>query len=240
MLFSNKNAINHRTFDTIIKKPVFRVVEAYKALRTNIMFSVPAEEGRAKRVLFTSANPGDGKSTVSVNTAITFAQADMKVVLVDADLRKPTTHKYFGLSSKKGLSNILSGQCSAEEAIIAVPNVENLYLIPSGILPPNPSELLSGKYMEKLMEKLDSIFDVVIIDTPPVTVVSDALSLCRYVNGVIVVASNNKTSFPEMQDAVKRLEFADAKILGVVFNRAKAKGSGKNKKYSNYYSEKQD
>lgn len=240
MLFSKKKSVGSRTFDTIIKKPVFRVVEAYKALRTNIMFSVPAEEAKARRVLFTSANPGDGKSTVSVNTAITFAQADMKVVLVDADLRKPTTHKYFGLPSKKGLSNILSGQCSLEEAIVAVPGIENLYIIPSGVLPPNPSELLSGKYMEKLMAQLEAAFDVVIIDTPPVTVVADALALCGYVDGVMVVASNNRTSYPEMQDAVKKLEFADAKILGVVFNRAKIKISGKKKKYSNYYSEKQD
>ncbi len=240
MLFSKKKTVGNRTFDTIIKKPVFRVVEAYKALRTNIMFSVPAEEARARKVLFTSANPGDGKSTVSVNTAITFAQADMKVVLVDADLRKPTTHKYFGLSSKKGLSNILSGQSSLEEVIMAIPGVENMYLIPSGMLPPNPSELLSGKYMEKLMAQLESMFDVVVIDTPPVTVVADALALCGYVDGVMVVASNNKTSYPEMQDAVKRLEFADAKILGVVFNRAKIQGFRKNRKYSNYYSEKQD
>lgn len=235
MLFKNSGSKSTRTFDTILKKPVFRVVEAYKSLRTNILFSIPAEENRAKKILFTSANPGDGKTTVSMNTAITFAQADMKVIVVDADLRKPTTHKYFGLSSKKGLSNILSGQCGLEECIQSVPDVENLSIITSGILPPNPSELLAGKHVEKLFEKLDEMFDVVIIDTPPVTVVSDALALCNRVDGVIVVTSHNKTTYPEVQEAVKNLKFAEAKILGIVLNRARIKIAARNKKYSNYY-----
>lgn len=239
-MFKNNSKKIVRTFDTIVKKPVFRVVEAYKTLRTNIMFSTPAEENRARKVLFTSANPGDGKTTVSVNTAITFAQADMKVVVVDADLRKPTTHKYFGLSAKKGLSNILSGQCGVEECIQDVPGVDNMYLITSGILPPNPSELLSGKYADMLFEKLETMFDVIIIDTPPVTVVSDALALCKRVDGVLVVAANNRTTYPEVQEAIKNLKFAEAKILGIVYNRAKTKVSGRNKKYSNYYSSKVD
>jgi len=238
-MFGNNTSKIHRTFDTIIKKPVFRVVEAYKALRTNILFSIPAEENRGRKIMFTSANPGDGKSTVSVNTAITFAQADMKVVIVDADLRKPTAHKYFGLPSKTGLSNILSGQCSIEQAIQPVAGVDNLYIITSGILPPNPSELLAGKYSDMLLQKLGEMFDIIIIDTPPVTVVSDALSLCKKVDGVILVASNNRTSYPEVQEAVKNLEFADAKILGVVYNRAKINSIGR-KKYSNYYSQKEN
>ena len=235
MLFKNSGSKSTRTFDTILKKPVFRVVEAYKSLRTNILFSIPAEENRAKKILFTSANPGDGKTTVSVNIAITFAQADMKVIVVDADLRKPTTHKYFGLSSKKGLSNILSGQCGLEECIQSVPDVENLSIITSGILPPNPSELLAGKHVEKLFEKLDEMFDVIVIDTPPVTVVSDALALCNKVDGVLIVTSHNKTAYPEVQEAVKSLKFAEAKILGIVFNRARIKIAARNKKYSNYY-----
>ncbi len=240
MLLSANGTKSRRTFETIIKKPVFRVVEAYKTLRTNILFSIPAEENRAKRILFTSANPGDGKTTVSVNTAITFAQAEMRVVIVDADLRKPTTHKYFGLNAKKGLSNILSGQSGVEECIQKVPDVDNLYLIPSGILPPNPSELLSGKHVDKLFEKLDELFDVVIVDTPPVTVVSDAIPLCKKIDGVVVVASNNRTSYPEIQEAVKNLKFAEAKILGIVFNRARTKINGRNKKYSNYYRHKDE
>ena len=226
-----------RTFNTILKNPVFRVVEAYKTLRTNMLFSVPAVEGRSRRFMFTSANPNEGKSTTSANTAITFAQqTDVKVVLVDADLRKATSHKHFGLSSKKGLSNYLSGQDELDACIQKVPDVENLYLLASGVLPPNPSELLSGTRMESLFAELDKSFDVVIIDTPPINVVADALSICPYVDGVTLVATDNKTTYNELQAAVKQLKVVDAKILGVVLNKARISKNRRRKKYSNYYS----
>ena len=231
---ANKDAAS-RSFDTVINKPVFRVVEAYKTLRTNILFSVPKEEGKARKILFTSSNPGEGKSTVSVNTAITFSQADMKVVLVDADLRKPTTHKFFKISSKCGLSNFLSGQNKLEECIQKINGVDNLDVITSGPLPPNPSELLSGKYMELLIRELEKNYDVIIIDTPPVNVVADALSASKLADGVIIVVSNNKTDKQELQNVVKSLEFAEAKILGIAFNRAKQYFSRKNRVYRNYY-----
>ena len=225
-----------RTFNTILKNPVFRVVEAYKTLRTNILFSVPAVEGRSKRFIFTSANPNEGKSTISANTAITFAQqTDVKVLLIDADLRKATAHKHFGLSAKKGLSNFLAGQDSLDNCIQKVPDVPNLYLMASGVLPPNPSELLSGKQMETLFEQLNSLFDVVIVDTPPVNVVADVLSICPFVDGVILVATDNKTTYNELQDAVKALKVADSKILGVVLNKARTSNYRSRQKYSNYY-----
>ena len=225
-----------RTFNSILKNPIFRVVEAYKTLRTNILFSVPAVEGRSKRFMFTSANPGEGKSTTSANTAITFAQqTDVKVLLIDADLRKSTAHKYFGLSSKRGLSNFLSGQNELDDCIQKVPGTETLYLMASGFIPPNPAELLAGKQMDVLFEKLDEMFDVVIIDTPPVNVVSDALSICRFADGVTLVATDNKTSYTELQDAVKQLKIADAKILGIVLNKARTSNYRSRQKYSNYY-----
>ena len=225
-----------RTFNTILKNPVFRVVEAYKTLRTNILFSVPAVEGRSLRFMFTSANPNEGKSTTSANTAITFAQqTDVKVILVDADLRKSTLHKYFGLSSKRGLSNFLSGQDELENCIQRVPNVENLYFMASGVLPPNPAELLAGKRMDVLFSELDKMFDIVIIDTPPVNVVADAIPISSFVDGVIMVATDNKTTYNELQDAVKSLKVADAKILGVVLNKARTSNYRSRQKYSNYY-----
>ena len=234
--FKKKKKRSTRTFNSILKNPIFRVVEAYKTLRTNILFSVPAVEGRSRRFMFTSANPGEGKSTTSANTAITFAQqTDVKVVLIDADLRKSTAHKYFGLSSKKGLSNFLAGQNALDECIQKVPGMENLYLIASGVVPPNPAELLAGKQMEVLFEELDKRFDVVIVDTPPVNVVSDALSICRFADGVTLVATDNKTSYSELQDAVKQLKIADARILGIVLNRARTSNYRSRQKYSNYY-----
>lgn len=235
-MFNLKKKKSTRTFNTIIKNPVFRVVEAYKTLRTNILFSIPAVEGRSKRIMFTSANPNEGKSTTSVNTAITFAQqTDVKVLLMDADLRKSTAHKYFGLASKKGLSNVLAGQDTLENCIQRVPDMQNLYLMASGVLPPNPSELLSGKRMEALFEELDNSFDIVIIDTPPVNVVADALSICTYTDGVILVATDNKTSYTELQAAVNQLKIADARILGVVLNKARTSNYKSRQKYSNYY-----
>ena len=225
-----------RTFNTILKNPLFRVVEAYKTLRTNMLFSVPAVEGRSRRFMFTSANPNEGKSTTSANTAITFAQqTDVKVLLIDADLRKATAHKHFSLSSKKGLSNYLSGQDELDDCIQKVPDIENLYLLASGVLPPNPSELLSGARMENLFAELDKRFDVVIIDTPPINVVADALSICPYVDGVTLVATDNKTTYNELQAAVKQLKVVDAKILGVVLNKARLSNYRRRKRYSNYY-----
>ncbi len=225
-----------RTFNTILKNPVFRVVEAYKTLRTNILFSVPAVEGRSKRFIFTSANPNEGKSTISANTAITFAQqTDVRVLLIDADLRKATAHKHFGLSSKKGLSNFLAGQDTLENCIQKVPDVPNLCLMASGVLPPNPAELLAGKQLEILFEELNKLFDVVIVDTPPVNVVADALSICPFVDGVILVATDNKTSYNELQAAVNQLKIADAKILGAVLNKARTGNYRSKQKYSNYY-----
>ncbi len=235
-MFKFKKKKSVKTYYTILKSPVFRIVEAYKTLRTNILFSIPAVENRSKRFMFTSANPGEGKSTVSANVAITFAQqTDVKVLLIDADLRKATAHRYFGLSSKKGLSNYLAGQNELEECIQKVQGVDNLYLLASGVLPPNPAELLAGKQVDVLFEKLDSTFDVVIIDSPPVNVVADALSLCRFADGVTLVATDNKTSYTEVQDAVKQLKFANAKILGIVLNRARQSNYRSRQKYSNYY-----
>lgn len=234
--FSKKKKKSTRTFNTILKNPVFRVVEAYKTLRTNILFSVPAVEGRSKRFIFTSANPNEGKSTTSANTAITFAQqTDVRVLLIDADLRKATAHKHFGLSSKKGLSNFLAGQDTLENCIQKVPDVPNLCLMASGVLPPNPAELLAGKQLEVLFEELDKFFDVVIVDTPPVNVVADVLSICPYVDGVIIVATDNKTSYSELQAAVNQLKIADAKILGAVLNKARTGNYRSRQKYSNYY-----
>lgn len=235
-MFGFKKNKSTRNFNTIIKNPVFRVVEAYKTLRTNILFSIPAVEGRSKRIMFTSANPNEGKSTTSANTAITFAQqTDVKVLLIDADLRKATAHKYFGLSSKKGISNVLAGQDTLDNCIQRVPDMQNLYLMASGVLPPNPAELLAGKRMESLFEELDKRFDIVIIDTPPVNVVADALSICTYTDGVILVATDNKTSYNELQAAVNQLKIADAKILGVVLNKARTSNFRSRQKYSNYY-----
>ncbi len=219
----------------------FRLVESYKALRTNLLFSLPAkEETNCRKILFTSAGPGEGKSTTTVNLAVSLSQTEVKVLLIDADLRKPTVHRYFGIQSRLGLSNLLSGMNSREECIHSVKDLPNLSVIPAGILPPNPSELLSSSAMGKLLSDFEKIYDYIIIDTPPVNVVTDALALVSRVDGVAFVTAYRKSTYPEISRAVASLRFANANILGVVLNGVVHEngkyGFGKNRNvaYSSY------
>ena len=201
-----------RKYITIIDNQTFSLVESYKSLRTNILFSLPAKENSCRKILLTSANPGDGKTTTAVNIAITLAQANIRVLLIDADMRKPTVHKYFGIESRVGLSNALSGMNKLDECILPVEKTQNLWVIPSGILPPNPSELLSSNNMAQLIETLETRFDFIIIDSPPVNIVTDALAVSKLVEGVAMVCSQNVTRYPDLKRAVASLEFADAKV----------------------------
>lgn len=216
----------------------FGLVESYKALRTNIMFSLPAKENvRSRKILFTSSGPGEGKSTTTVNLALTLAETETKVLLIDADMRKPTVHKYFDIESRVGLSNLLSGMNTAEECIQKIEGMPNLSVIPSGILPPNPSELLGSSAMTKILSEFESEYDYIIIDTPPINVVADALSIVNRVDGVAFVISQGKATFPEVLRAVESLKFANANIIGSVINRVSSgnkSGNYKNYRYRSY------
>jgi len=236
-LRKNKSNQSTRKCITILDNQTFSLVESYKSLRTNILFSLPAKEGGCRKILLTSANPGDGKTTTCVNIAITLAQANMRVLLIDADMRKPTIHKYFEIESRVGLSNALSGMNKLDECIQKIEKTENLWVITSGILPPNPSELLSSNNMTHLMENLEASFDFIIIDSPPVNIVTDALAVSKFVDGVAVIAAQNVTRYPDLKRAVASLEFADANILGFVLNKIhKSKSKyGKNYSYSYRY-----
>ncbi len=198
----------------------FRLVESYKALRTNIMFSLPVKENvRSRKILFTSAGPGEGKTTTTVNLAITLSETETKVLLIDADMRKPTVHKYFNLESRVGLSNLLSGMNSAQECIQHIDGMPNLSVITSGILPPNPSELLGSSAMLKVFSEFESEYDYIIIDTPPVNVVADALAIVKHVDGVAFVITQGKSTYPDVSRAIETLRFANANIIGAVMNR---------------------
>lgn len=211
----------------------FHVQEAYKASRTNTMFSIP-DKG-CKKIVVTSSFPGEGKSTTCTNLAITFAQTGSKVVMIDADLRKPTVHKKLEVNNEYGLAHLLGNFCTIEQAIIPS-SYENLDVIVAGHLPPNPAELLASDNMKELLDTLSESYDYIFLDTPPLNVVTDATVLSTMVSGTIVVVRQGITHHKDVQDALAKLEFANAKILGLILHGVQNKGKtyGKYGKYSRY------
>ncbi len=205
----------------------FYVREAYKALRTNLIFSLPASG--CKKLIVTSSLESEGKSTNCLNMAITFAEMDAKVLIIDADLRKPNIARLLGVQNSPGLSNFLVGLADTSD-IIKKSDFENLSYIVAGNIPPNPVELLESEKMQTLLEKLEQDFDYIFIDTPPVNLVIDTVVISKYVNGVIMIALQNSTDKEAMSYALNQLSFANAKILGFVLNDVLFED---NKKYKN-------
>lgn len=195
----------------------FSVREAYKTLRTNIRFSLP--EGGCQKLCLTSGLPGEGKSITALNLAISFAETGQKVLLVDADLRRPTMARLLIENGDPGLSNVLAGMCSEEEAIHKSP-YPNLDVLFSGVIPPNPSELLGSARMEKLIEKLSAQYDYILIDTPPVNMVSDACVVAKLFDGVLFVVRQNKSERETVSRGLNQLDIAGVKVLGMILNDA--------------------
>ncbi|MDF2568389.1 MAG: capsular exopolysaccharide family protein [Oscillospiraceae bacterium] len=216
----------------INEKTLFQVKEAYKATRTNIMFSL-IQPG-CKTILFTSASPGEGKSTVCINTAITFAQTGAKVLVIDGDLRKPRVHRLLKENNMPGLTNLLGGFCELEYSI-RESSIANLHFISAGSIPPNPAELLGSDKMKQYIEQLQEKYDYIFIDSPPINVVSDALTVSSYVSGVVLVCRQNYTTHEMLQKATESLEFVKAKVLGLVLNDS---SNEKARKYSLKYTNK--
>lgn len=216
----------------------FRIEEAYKTIRANIMFSV-VKKG-CKVIVVSSSAPNEGKTTTTVNLAVTIAQADQRVLLIDGDLRKPKIHHYFSVPNSPGLTNylgdIISGKRSSFFSVVHPTEYENLSILTSGSIPPNPAELLGSELMTNFLEDVSRDFDYIIIDTPPINVVSDALPLIRESDGVVLIVRSNQSTHPELQRALSALEFIDAKILGFVVNFVESKASKYYSKgsYGNY------
>lgn len=217
---STRQLIHNMSIDPSLK---FRVEEAYKSIRANIMFSV-MKKG-CKTIVVSSSSPNEGKTTTTINLAITFAQADQKVLLIDGDLRKPKIHHYFSVPNAPGLTNYLGSTVSTSRKdrvdlfdVIHPTEFDNLSVLCSGSIPPNPAELLGSELMADFLEEISKDFDYIIIDTPPINVVSDALPVIRESDGVILIVRSNHTTHPDIQRAIASLEFIDAKILGFVVN----------------------
>lgn len=205
----------------------FSVSEAYKAARTNLMFMLAGEE--CKRVVFTSANAAEGKTTTCINMAITFAQTGSKTLIIDADMRKPRVHKNFKIQSSPGLSDKLGGFSNVD--CLYESGYDNLTIMPAGTIPPNPAELLSSKSMLLLLESLAKSFEYIFIDTPPVDVVTDAAALSRFINGVVLIARHGSSTKEGIKIAVTALKQAGAEVLGFILNDVEIE----NKYYYNKY-----
>ncbi|WP_396266273.1 CpsD/CapB family tyrosine-protein kinase [Halobacillus amylolyticus] len=205
--------------------PKSPIAEQYRTIRANLQFASVDKE--LQSLLITSAGPSEGKSMTSANMAAVFAQQGKRVLLVDGDLRKPTVHHSFRLNNTKGLSNFLVGRQTLKETT-QITAVDNLDVLPSGPIPPNPSELLGSKAMHKLMMEARQHYDLIILDTPPVLAVSDSQVLAREVDGVMLVVRSGQTEFQAAERAKELLEQSKANLLGVVLN-------DREKKNSNYY-----
>lgn len=201
----------------------FAVVEAYKAIRTNLIYTLSQSD--KKSFLISSSLQGEGKSTTAVNIAITFSQLGERVLLVDADLRIPTVHKKLRLPNSDGLSSVLVGLSSFEESVHNIGS--NLDVLPAGPIPPNPSELLSSQRMQDFIAGAENLYDRIIIDTPPVGVVSDAIALGSKTAGVVLVIRGGKTTHEQVEKSISAIKFANTRVLGVVIN-----GGTKSKHYN--------
>jgi len=198
--------------------PKSPITEQFRTVRTSIEFSSVDTDLRS--IVVTSPSPGEGKSTITANLAIVFAQQGQRVLLIDTDLRKPTVHYTFHMENLVGVTNILTKQATLGQAVQAT-GQENLQILTSGPIPPNPSELLSSKSMKNLLEIAKNEYDLVIFDTPPLLAVTDAQILSHLTDGVVLVISSENTQKDSAKKAKELLESAQAKILGVVLNNKK-------------------
>ncbi|KKI93241.1 capsular biosynthesis protein [Bacillus sp. SA1-12] len=198
--------------------PKSPVSEQYRTIRTNIQYSTVDQ--KIKTLMVTSSNPMEGKSTTVANLAVVFAQQGKKVLVIDADMRKPTVHYTFRVENIVGLINVLSKEASIDQAIQSTEN-ENLFVLSCGPIPPNPAELLESEAMNDLLDSVKEHFDFVIFDTPPILAVTDAQILANKCDGTVLVIHSGKTEIDLAQKAKDMLVDANGKYLGVVLNAKK-------------------
>lgn len=216
----------------------FEASEAYNVLRTNVILSLPHKQ-RGNIVGVTSSAPHEGKSYTSVNLSYALAKNGSRTLLVSADMRKPTIENYYEVPLTPGLSNLLTGSVGGADLMTVVrqlPEIsENLYLLPAGDIPPNPSELLGSHNMTELVEELAQKFDYILLDLPPVTTVVDPIAVSANLDGFLIVVNHAYTKRQTLISALKQLRFSGVKILGFVYNGYSERG-GKRKdyKYSHY------
>lgn len=195
----------------------FFIREAYKTLRTNVSFALANVED-SKVVLVTSSQQSEGKSITAINLAISYAQMERKVLVIDCDLRRPKVARLLRIATPEGLSNLLMSRTKTAESLIVRSDIKNLDVLPAGDIPPNPSELLASPKMEQVLAELKEKYDLIVLDTPPVNMVTDAVALAPQTDGVLFVVRANITERGAVIHAVEQLEYTKIKILGFILN----------------------
>ena len=209
------------------KKPKSVAAEAYRSLRTNIQYS--SFDNKYQTLVVTSANPGEGKTTVAGNLALALAQGESKVLLVDCDMRRPSIHKTFKISNTYGISDLLVGNKKLES--VANKYNDNLSIVPAGKIPPNPAEMLASKAMTAFLEEMKNYFDYIVLDTPPLQAVTDAQVLSTKVDGSLIVVRAGVTKKDAVHNAVSIIKKVNGNIIGTVLNGA----DNSKDKYYYYY-----
>lgn len=209
-----KTELAQETFQPyVLQRPTSTFTEAFKILRTNVQFSLKINQPRS--LLITSSGAGEGKTTISANLAISFANAGFSTILIDTDMRIPTVHKEFSLSNEKGLSNYLNDEISWKKIIHKL-SIDNLTVLSAGVIPPNSAELLSGPKMAELVKELQSEYTIAIFDSAPVNLVADTQIISPLMDGVLVVVSSGSTRKGDIKKARESLQYA--KVIGYVIN----------------------
>lgn len=225
---NNKKTVNSTDPKKLLRnESSFAVREAYNAIRTNLLFTMQGE--KCPIFVVTSPTANNGKTINSANLAVNFAQMGKKVLLIDADMRNPSLHKLFSLSSRNGLSEILAGL--TDNITVSKTEIENLSVLTSGKIPPNPAELLASPRMDKLLSFVKDHYDCVFIDTPPVNIVTDSTVFAQKATGYIVIIKTDTTNVPELRMAVETLQNVGSNVIGFILNDA----NSEKKKYYSYY-----
>lgn len=211
----------------------FAALEAYKLLRTNIMFSFPGDAS-CRVVGISSSVRGEGKSTTACNLAYVLSQAGKKTLLIDGDLRLPSVFTKLSVKQSPGLSNLLVSKRAAG-GIISCKSAPGLDILPSGDCPPNPSELLSSDRMGQLLDAFKSSYEYIVVDLPPISDVTDALAISKFLDGIVMVVRNGVVDKSELADALRQLRLCSVRLLGFAFRDAAESKKGYGKKYGKYY-----
>ena len=238
-LFKTKNKKNLPLFDSnqkaLHKNLEFTAIEQYKLVRTNLDFTLPEGE-KCPVIGVTSPMRAEGKSTTAINLSYVLAERGSKVLLLDGDLRIPSIAKKMEIKMSPGLTDLLMNKSPMQMSDYQSPLLSNWYIMPSGDIPPNPSELLSSRRMEAALKVLKEYFDYIIIDLPPANIVSDAIAIAKFITGMVVVVREDATEKKELDRCFRQLKLSNVKVLGCVMNETKSGGGsyGKYKKYKYY------